>query len=61
MSRWTVADDRGHEMTIEIAGHDLVITIDDGPFITKDPEVARSLRRTLGLAVGQLAEDDDPS
>jgi hypothetical protein len=58
MGRWTITDDEGRVMTIEVPGDCLIVTL-DAQFRTRRIEVAQDVHRKLGVAIGQLPRNDD--
>lgn len=60
MARWTVTDDDGRTMAIEVPRDSLIITLDTpGIFRTESSDVAQDVHRKLGVAIGQLPRNDD--
>lgn len=59
MGLWTITDDEGHVMTIEVPDGRLIITLGGTTFRTRHAEVAQDVRQKLGVAIGQLPRSDD--
>ncbi|MGH3861164.1 hypothetical protein [Actinokineospora sp.] len=60
MARWTITDDDGRVMTIELLRDCLIITVDlSGPFQTRHAEIVQDVRQKLGVAIGQLSRTHD--
>lgn len=56
MARWTITDDDGRVMTIEVPDDSLIVSLDasDTRFRTTHTGVAQDVRQKLGFAIGQL-------